>query len=66
MKASEMLDTFGIISLSIAISMVGFVVLTMIFYDYALVRTITIIIIPGAAGLVSFITSNIVRGIETR
>ena len=66
MKASEMLDIFGIISLSIAISMVGFVVLTMMFYDYALVRTIAIIIIPSAAGLVSFIITNIVRGIETR
>lgn len=66
MNASEILNTFGIISLSIAISMVGFVILTMIFYDYALVRTITIITIPGAAGLVSFIISDIVRGIGTR
>lgn len=66
MNASEILNTFGIISLSIAISMVGFVILTMIIYDYALVRTITIITIPGAAGLVSFIISDIVRGIETR
>ena len=66
MNASEILNTFGIISLRIAISMVGFVILTMIFYDYALVRTITIITIPGAAGLVSFIISDIVRGIETR
>lgn len=61
MTASELLNTFGIISLSIAISMVGFVILTMIFYDYALVRTVMIIVIPGAVGLVSFIISNIVR-----
>lgn len=66
MSISERLDVVGTICLFIAIFMTAFVVMTMMFYEYTVIRTIGILAVPSVIGIISFITSNIVRGIETR
>lgn len=66
MSISERLDVVGTISLFVAISMMAFVVMTMMIYEYTVIRTIGILAVPSVIGVISFIASSIVRGIEAQ